>query len=50
MEKTAIMLRVPEDLKDWLEAHAKRMGFTRNGLIVTVLQAFKRQEEAAKRK
>ena len=46
--KEAFLLRIPKELKDWLQADASQRGLTLTGLIMAVLSEYRRQNEERK--
>lgn len=46
--KEAFLLRIPKELKDWLQADAVKRGLTLTGLIMAVLSEYRRQNEERK--
>lgn len=43
--RETIFLRVPPELKHWLEQDAKRRGLTLTGLIMALLSEYREQKE-----
>ena len=41
--KEAFLLRIPKELKDWLQVDASKRGLTLTGLIMAVLSEYRQQ-------
>lgn len=42
--KQTFLIRMPSDLKEWLERDAKKRGFTLTGLIMAIFNEYKDQQ------
>lgn len=43
--KDNFLLRLPKEMKEWLEKDAKKRGLTLTGLISAILSEYKKQNE-----
>ena len=43
--KDNFLLRIPKEMKEWLEKDAKKRGLTLTGLISAILSEYKKQNE-----